>query len=49
MNTDLLKHETWYLYTERNGQLKLNEIKKKAKLNMRLNHQGKLINKQLRK
>ncbi len=28
MNTDLLKQGTWYLYTERNGWSKLNEIKK---------------------
>jgi hypothetical protein len=32
LNTDFLKHKTHYFCTERNGQLKLNEIKKNTKL-----------------
>jgi hypothetical protein len=30
LNTDLFKHKTRYLYAKRPGQLKLNEIKRKA-------------------
>jgi hypothetical protein len=32
LTTDLLKHRMRYWYTKRHGQLKLNEIKKKAQL-----------------
>ncbi len=32
LKTDLLKHRTRYLYTDRNGQLKQNEIKMIKKL-----------------
>jgi len=35
LNADLLKHRTWYLYTEKMVQLKLNEINEGSKLTVR--------------
>jgi hypothetical protein len=36
LNTDLLKHRRWYLYTEKKVQLKPNEINEGSKLTVRL-------------
>ncbi len=39
LNTDVLKHKKRYLYTSRNGQLKLNENKKGFKWNEKFNEE----------